>query len=125
MMTDWQEFKGGEHKTRYKFPRVTMSKSGEIRFGRRALEVLDRPRAVTLYFDVSRSCIGVKPVTPSETSFEMVRREDTSLYAYVRGSSFCKHYGIKPEASIEFVDVEMDADGIMVLDLKTARRLRR
>lgn len=123
MMADWQEFKGGEYNERYKTLRVTMNKNGEINLGMRAFERLGRPAAVKLFFDAGGSRIGVKAVPPGEKTFEVVRRTEAH-YGMIRGASFCRFYGIRPEGTIVFQDVEMDPDGMMVLDLKMARRLR-
>lgn len=124
MMTDWQEFKGGEHRERYKQMRVTMNIGCEIHLSMRAFAALERPKAVKLFFDVGGSRIGVKAVPAGEKTFEVVRRSE-GPFGYIRAMSFCRYYGVKPEATIEFQDVSIEADGIMVLDLKTARRLRR
>ena len=126
MMTDWQEYNGGEFLERRVRPRVTLNIDGGIYFGTAAYEALGRPEAVKLYFDVSGSRIGVKPVPQGEKTFKIVHPNgSTCTYGHARAATFCKYYGIKPEARIEFLDVHIDADGIMVLDLKTARRVRR
>ena len=126
MMTDWQEFNGGEFLERRVRPRVTMNAVGEIYFGKTAYEALGKPVAVKLFFDVGGSRIGVKAVPHGEKTFQIVHPiKAKGLYGHARAATFCKYYGIRPEARIEFQDVHVDADGIMVLDLKTARRLRR
>lgn len=124
MMTDWQKFTGGEYKERYNRLRVTMNPSCEINLGMRAFEILGKPKAVDLYYDVGGSRIGIKVAMPGEKTFEVVRRSEAP-YGRIRGASFCRNYRIRPEATIEFQDVHIDGDGIMVLDLKTARRVRR
>jgi hypothetical protein len=125
MMTDWQEFDGGEFLERRVRPRVTLNIDGEIYFGKRAYEELGRPEAVKLYFDVAQSRIGVKAVPHGEKTFKIAFPSQSRMYGHARAATFCKYYGIKPEARIEFQDVTIDADGMMVLDLKTARRVRR
>ena len=124
MITDWQEFDGGEFLERRVRARVTMDTRLQIYLGKVAFEALGRPEAVKLLFDVGGSRIGVRPVPRGEKTFGVVRRRD-GPYGYVRANTFCRYYGIKPEAPIEFKDVGIDTDGIMVLDLKTARRIRR
>lgn len=126
MVTDWQEFEGGQLSERYVRPRVTLNIDGEFYFGRRAFEALGMPEAVKLYFDLGSSRIGVKGVQSGEKTFKVVRSKPSKgRYGHLRAATFCKHYGIKPEGRIEFQDVCVDADGMMVLDLKTARRVRR
>ena len=126
MVTDWQEFEGGQLSERYVRPRVTLNIDGEFYFGRRAFEALGMPEAVKLYFDLGSSRIGVKGVQSGEKTFNVVQSKPSKgRYGHLRAATFCKYYGIKPEGRIEFQDVRVDADGMMVLDLKTARRVRR
>src|SRR5688572_11563709 len=98
MITDWQEFDGGEFLERKMRPRVTLNTSGELYFGKTAYEALGMPEAVKLYFDVSGSRIGVKPVPRGEKTFQIVRpNQSKATYGHARAATFCKHYGIKPE----------------------------
>ena len=126
MMTDWQEFQGGEFLERSVRPRVTLNTAGEIYFGKKAYEALGKPEAVKLYFDVGGSRIGVKPVPHGEKTFQIVHaNQSKGSYGHARAATFCKYYGIRPEARIEFQDVHIDPDGIMVLDLTKAKRVRK
>lgn len=126
MTTDWQEYEGGQLSERYVRTRVTLNVGGEFYFGRKAFEALGMPEAVKLYFDVGGGRIGVKAVQSGEKTFKVVHSNPANgVYGHVRAATFCRHYGIKPEGRIEFQDVDIDADGMMVLDLKTARRVRR
>ena len=125
MVTDWEEFDGGEYREQKLRMRVTLNASFNLYFGVNAFQVLGRPEAVKLFFDAADSRIGVKAVPPGPKTFRLVRATGEGDYFNARAYTFCKHYGIKPEATIEFQNVEISADGFMVLDLKTARRLRR
>jgi hypothetical protein len=105
---------------------VTLNVEGCFYFGRKAFEALGMPEAVKLYFDAGGSRIGVKAAESGEKTFKVVHSDPSNgRYGHLRASTFCRHYGIMPEARIEFQDVNIDPDGIMVLDLKTARRVRR
>jgi hypothetical protein len=126
MMADWQEFDGGQMGERYLRTRVTLNAEGCFYFGKKAFEFLGKPDAVKFYFDAGGSRIGVKAVESGENTFTMLHsKPEYGIYGTIRAATFCRHYGVMPEARIEFQDVHIDPDGIMVLDLKTARRVRR
>ena len=122
MLTEWQEFEGGQIGERYLRMRVTLSIDGGFYFGRRAFEALGMPEAVKLYFDVGGNRIGVKPVPIGDKTFKIVQSKPLKgRYGHLRATTFCRHYGIMPEGRIEFQDVHIEPNGMMVLDLNTAR----
>ena len=126
MIADWQEFEGGQVGERYLRTRVTLNVEGCFYIGRKAFEALGMPEAVNLYFDAGGSRVGVKAVPSGEKTFKVVQSSQAKgRYGHLRAATFCRHYGIIPEARIEFQDVHIDADGMMVLDLKTVRRVMR
>jgi hypothetical protein len=124
MMNDWQEFNGVAARFRRTRMRVTLTAGKDFYLNRVALEALGKPEAVRYYFDVSRSRIGIKPAPADIEQSVLVRKRDRD-YGLVRAAHFCNYYGIKPENSIIFQDAHVDGDGMLVLDLKTARSIRR
>ena len=104
--------------------RVTLTAGKDFYLNRLALEALGKPEAVKYYFDVSRSRIGIKAASPDAEESVLVRKRERD-YGLVRAAHFCNYYGIKPEESIVFQDVHTDADGLLILDLKKAARVRR
>jgi hypothetical protein len=126
MAIDWQEFEGGQMGERYLRTRVTLNVEGCFYFGKKAFEAIGMPEAVKLYFDAGGSRIGVKAAERDEKTFTMLHsKPENGRYGILRAATFCRHYKIIPETRIEFQEVHIDQDGIMVLDLKTARRVRR
>jgi hypothetical protein len=122
MLAEWQEFEGGQIGERYLRTRVTLSVDGGFYFGRKAFEALGMPEAVKLYFDVGGNRIGVKAAPVGDKTFKIVHSKPLKgRYGHLRATTFCRHYGIMPEGRIEFQDVHVEASGMMVLDLKTAR----
>ncbi len=125
MISNWTAYEGGEHREKFRKPRVTLNPHKELYLGVKAVDLIGRPKAVRLYFDVAASLIGVMPVKEgTENSFPL-HKIGKYTYAFVRAATFCNNFGIRPDARIEFQDVRIDPDGMMVLDLKTARRLRK
>lgn len=127
MISDWTEFKGVRQRVSLRNPKVTLGKNLDMYFSARALEVLGNPTAVRFFYDVSRSLIGIVKESPDcDRAFPVYmnrggRNSTGKLYA----GMFCNAFNIRPEHSITFNDIHVDADGIMILDLKTATRVRR
>ena len=124
MIKHWTPFEGSAYGTKRHRPRVTLTRGKMMTFNRLAHEALGKPEAVRFFFDKHLKRIGVMPESPDNPSaFLMLRRKDYS-YRLVRATAFCNHFGIEPEATMAFFDINVDNDGIMTLDLTTAGRLR-
>ena len=102
---------------------VTLTMEKDFYLNRVVLEALGEPKAVRYFFDVGRSRIGLRAESPEVEQAVLVRPRGNQALA--RAGHFCTYYGIRPEGSITFQDVYVDNDGMLVLDLKTARRVRR
>ena len=103
--------------------RVTLTLGKDFYLNRLALEALGKPEAVRFYFDVSRKRIGIKAESPEVEQSVLVRKRERE-YGLVRAAHFCNHYGIKLEDSIMFQNPYVDSEGMLVLDLRTARCVR-
>lgn len=121
MQNDWLEYIETRRELRQRTPRVLLGASGVLRFNPRALELLGNPKAVRLLFDVQKSRIGIGAEDPAIKYALPLRRDKKSSVIHI--ASFCSRYGIQIESTIEFVDVRVDGDGVMLLDLRAARRL--
>lgn len=108
-------------------PWVTLGKNKDMYFNAKAFELLGQPEAVRFLFDNARRLIGVRKESPKiEEAFPIKRKNlESGPVAYLQASLFCSAYGIKPPYRLVFHDIHIDADGIMILDLKTATRLIR
>lgn len=108
-------------------PRVTLTKHKDMYLNAKAVEALGKPDAIRFFFDVPRSLIGIRKELPEiDQAFTFHKHEKKSgATGTVHAGSFCNAFGIHPEHTITFHDVRVDADGIMILDLKTATRVRR
>ena len=104
---------------------VTLSRDKDFYINKVALDALGDPEAVRYFFDVGRSWIGIRKESPEIEQAFPLRKKMKGQGGLVRAAQFCNRYGIHPEVSITFQDVRVDADGMMILDLKTARRIRR
>lgn len=122
MMQDWTEFTGTPRKVRMENPRVTLGKYKDIYLNLKAYEALGSPESIRFFYDTARSRIGLRKSSPEDNNAFPVKKEPgRGAGATVHAAYFCNNYGIKPDQTIEFTDITIDANGIMVLDLKTAR----
>ena len=127
MMKDWSVFNGAPTKVKMRKPWVTLGKNKDMYFNAKALELLGQPEAVRFLFDNARKLIGIRKESPKIEEAFPVKRVDlaSGTIGRLQASLFCTAYGIKPPYRLVFHDIHVDADGIMILDLKTATRLMR
>ncbi len=119
MVEQWEEFPIGPKDVENDL-HVTLSPKGEILVGARAFERLGRPEAAVLLFDKLNSKIGLLPAHKRvANAYPLTIRSEKYRHRVVRASRFCRHHGIKSDRTIAFADVEINEEGIMILDLKT------
>ena len=127
MMKDWTVFSGVPRKVKMLKPHVTLTKHKDMYLNAKAVEALGTPEAIRFFFDVSRSLIGIRQESPDvEQAFTLHLDEKKSgTTGKIHAGIFCNFFGVNPEYTITFHDIRVDGDGIMILDLKTATRVRR
>ena len=96
MISNWSSMRwraSGE----FRRPRVTLNPHKELYLGVMAVELIGRPKAVRLYFDVAASLIGVMPVAErTENSFPLHR---IGKYPTICSCGDVLHnFGRKPDA---------------------------
>jgi|SRR5690349_8713979 hypothetical protein len=124
MIQDWTAFEGlAPHLKRVR-PKATLYTAKQIYLNEASLKLIGSPNTVRLYYDVSRSRIGVRAEDPNSDHAIIVERVPGRKYGYIRAAAFCNRFGITPMASVEFQNITVDEDGILVLDLKTATTIR-
>jgi hypothetical protein len=100
---------------------VTMKPNGEIVMSRVTWERLGGPAAFHILFDEANNRIGLKPtVLQMRDAYKACvkgRRGGRCVNAY----RLTQDYNIRLTYTIQFHDAEIDHDGILILDLRTAR----
>ena len=127
MIIKWQAFPigPGNHKEEL---HVTLNPKGSILIGARAFEKFGRPEQAVLLFDQTNSLIGIQPTNRHAPNAYPLIRQDKSRrgsYRVIRAHRFCRHYAIRVERTVAFVEPTVDPDGILVLDLKNTRTIGR
>ncbi len=111
---DFEKFKGGPTLANRDRIHITINRKGIILLNANAYRLLGKPTAVNLYYSRHRDTIAVEPSHPR---LPMVFPIKVAVNRYmVYASPFCKHYGIKIDATHAFVRPDID-DGLLILNL--------
>ena len=127
MIIKWQAFPigPGNHKEEL---HITLNPKGYLLIGARAFEKFGRPEQAILLFDQTNSLIGIQPTNRhAPNAYPLVKENKTKKgnYRIIRAHRFCRHYAIRVERTVAFVEPTVDPDGVLVLDLKNARIIGR
>ena len=125
MARKWTIYHGGPNGGVRMAVRITLNSRGVLLFNKRAWEAVGRPAAAELMFDEDENVIGLRPrdirfqnAFPVKTSNGARHRKYE--YRILHTASFCKHFDIRPKSTILFTQPDMENDGTILLDLKTA-----
>ena len=121
MKREWKEIKNDNTRAQWAGLYVTMNRKGTIVMNRAAHEKVGAPTAFKLLYDPGNNTIGLKPTV------------DKILNAY-RANKSGRHGGRKISAfrllaecslhiddTLEFPDADIDEDGTLILNLRTAK----
>ena len=127
MNTKWETFEGQQYRTTArKEPRVTLGAKGTLYLNGHAFEALGAPAAVEMLFDGNRRVIGLKPVDVKKRNAFVIKHHGKSgNYKRISASAFCTHYRIKTRETVLFDGVDLDNDGVLLLDLGRTIRVGR
>lgn len=125
-MEQWEEFETGAITREMVRVRASLTPKKVITLNKVAIEKLGKPEAVVLLFDKVNLRIGIKPSYHSVANSYPVRywinkRPSARIYA----SQFCRYHRIKTDPTLVFMDIKLDADGILILELKRSYEVSR
>lgn len=100
---------------------ASLSRVGNLFINRGAFVGLGEPEAVEIYFDSVNNRIGLKPARASMRNSFRVRKFGYSKGKVIRMMQVLLDYKIDLPATVQFYDIEIDEEGILILDLRTAR----
>jgi len=121
MRADWQEVPRGDVQPQYAGIYVTMNPMGDIVMSRVTYEMLGEPKAFLILFDTTNKRIGLKPTALSTRNAYPVRVSNRSGAKMIRGHRLTREHRIDLPQTVRFYDADIDEDGILVLDLRTAK----
>ena len=121
MKRDWKEISRDDKRAQWAGLYVTMNSKGTIVMNRATHERLGGAEAFMLLYDSANNTIGLKPTAaalrnayPAHPSGRHGGRK-VSAYRLVTECS------LHINETLEFPDAEIDTDGILVLNLRTAK----
>ena len=115
MIEYWEKYAGGPTKPREERLHVTINKKCVIFLNRNIHNLLSNAKAVVLFFNRKDGVIGIRPA--NERLTEAFPVHDKGGYHVINASPFCRHFGIKVEATEAFVNPEFDDTGTLRLNL--------
>jgi hypothetical protein len=120
MKRNWREVAKGDVAPQSAGMRASLNPKGIIRLSQTTHRRMGEPEAVHILFDEANNTIGLKPVMPSvRNAYRLLRRGRgrRELYAL----KLVNEAGLIVPETVEFPHIEIDLDGILVLDLRRTR----
>lgn len=120
MLPNWKECPRDGVRGQWAAFYVTMNPRGYIVFSRVTYEKLGEPKAFLLLFDAVNNRIGLKPTALGIKNAYPVAKCGRHGGRLVRAFRLMQEFGIDLPETLRFHDTEIDHDGILILDLRTA-----
>jgi len=121
MHTDWSIVPRGDVHPAHTRVYVTMNRGGTIAMNKLTYQRMGEPAAFLVMFDKVNSRIALKPTGETMKHAYPARKYGRRGGRVVRVFRLLTEFGIKLPDTVEFKDAEIDMDGQLVLDLRTAR----
>ena len=120
MKRNWSELPRGDKRAQWAGVYVTMNGKGVIVMNRAAHERMGGADAFLVLYDSANNTIGLKP-----TGLRMRNAYPAGVAGRhggrrVNAYRLMTEHGIRVDQTLEFPDAEIDEDGILVLNLRTA-----
>jgi hypothetical protein len=113
--SEWEKFQGGPTQATQTRLHATIAPSFKIHLNANLHRQLGKPAAVHLLFNRQRDQIGLEPTSPRLPEAFPVK-EHNNVY-YISAAPFCRHFGIKIDATHKFIRPEVSSDGKLILNL--------
>jgi hypothetical protein len=123
MKANWTMLPRGDISTQAAGIYVSMNREGSIVLNRTLYVRLGEPAAVHILFDRVNNRIALKPTIAAMRNAYPVGKKRRGRIIYAK--RLLREFGIDLPDTIEFRDAEIDQDGQLILDLRTARASRR
>ena len=114
---NWEKFDIGYRGPRKSYAHVSINKRGKLQLNTFLMESLGFPEAVSLYYDRSRSWIGIKPGKMTDRDTLPVNLRHDRGHGEVCALSFLRCYGIKINRTLAASHITTAPDGTLVVDL--------
>jgi len=114
-----EKFMGGPTEAYGERVHVTIDQKGSIFLNQKAHALMGRPQGVYLYYNRPKDMIILEPTQAVTSNNAFLLKDDGSTKSGRRvfANPFCKHFGIRPDSTLKFINPEADAVGRMYLKL--------
>ena len=124
MKADWIEIKRGDIMPQFAGIHVSINPEGHIALNGATHQMLGEPAAYLLLYDRVNNRIGLKPsARAARNAYPVLRRNRTS--AVVFAHRLLREQRIILPQTLQFDTAEIDEDGILILNLRSAKPSRR
>ena len=121
MKRHWREIARDNKRPQWAGVYVTMNSKGTIVMNREAYERLGAPAAFNLLYDSANNTIGLKPTAAAMRNAYPALKSGRHGGRKVAAYRVITECGLHIGDTLEFPDAEIDQDGILVLNLRTAK----
>lgn len=124
---EFEKFRGGPTESMAERIHVTINKEYVIGINDNCYRRLGKPPAVYLYFSRVSDIILVEPVSSSNLPEAFPVKMKSSVGWRINASPFCKHFGIRPDATLRFIKPNIESGRLILKlgDVVVTRQLRR
>lgn len=121
MKRHWKEIPRDGKRAQWAGIYVTMNSKGMIVMNRAGYERMGEPSAFQLLYDAANNTVGLKPTRERMRNAYPVQKSGRHGGRKVSAYRLMTECGLVIEDTLEFPDAEIDLDGILVLNLRTAK----
>lgn len=125
MKREWKEIPTGDVHANGAGFNATLNPKGEIAMNRWTYRQLGEPEAVHILYDKANNTIGLKPTSPTFRNAYRIRPRGLYGGRVVWALRLLREANLELPETIQFQNMEIDLDGILILDLRQARRSAR
>ena len=122
MNANWTECPNEGRLGRWAGVWVTLNPKGRLVLGLKVYKQLGEPEWVKLLFDEPNRRIGVKPTEKGARNAYRVSREGPRAPMIVRAFRLMAEFDVKLDETVQFDDARVDEEGILFLNLRTAKK---
>ena len=125
MKRQWKEIPLGDKRAQWAGMYVTMNSKGVIAMNRATHERLGSPGAFNVLYDEANNTIGLKPTVPKLRNAYTAAKSGRHGGRRVNAYRLLMEKGLCIKDTLLFPDAEIDRDGILVLQMRTAEVSKR
>lgn len=121
MQRNWKQIPRDGKRAQWAGIYVTMNSKGTIVLNRSAHKLLGAPAAFMLLYDSANNTIGLKPTAAGLRHAYPLIKSGRHGGRKVSAYRLVKECSLVIDKTLEFPDAEIDTDGILLLNLRTAK----